>query len=260
MPVRYSPRQSHCLRHMGLTPWVDRHVVPDRLAPDVPAVDSAAVPQGASPVVPPVGSVGASGAEPVHETDAAVESPSAPGTGIPGAPASSGLTPMPGTPDSLPDWLRAQSLLAVSGPVVHGEPALVSLVFPGAADAARDCLPEQGASARLLNDMLRSIGLRRRDVSLWRPCAGDTNANATSVRLDGASLLAGTGICLLVSELPIEGESATSHCLDSEAALYLLPHPAALQREPARKRAAWNVLKQVRVQLDALTSSAGTSG
>jgi len=109
------------------------------------------------------------------------------------------------------------------------------------------------ADNRLLLDMLGAIGLQDKAVAR-RSLTVDISVDMSSII---QPLVTESVKAILVAvekgESSIGDDEASSRLLASELSVpvWQIPHPSWIQQEPGLKRRAWNVLKALRLQLQA---------
>ncbi len=220
---------------------------------------------------------------PAAPTPPAVSSPVSPS---PAADAVRGAVALAAAANTVED-LRA-ALLAFDGcglkrtatnlVFIDGDPA-ASVLFIGEAPGAeedRQGLPFVGASGRLLDRMLASIGLDRTQICIsntvfWRPPGNRTPTTVEMavcmpflerlielvdptllVTLGGPAAKAVLAESAGVSKLRGRWFSYSTPRLSHPIAATAMFHPAYLLRTPARKRDAWRDLRMLRRRLDEL--------
>ena len=211
----FNARQVHCLRAMGLVPWVNRNV-----------------------------------------TDSATSNNSVQATEL-----SSVVTDaQPSDSNALADWLLRQPLQVFSlrgrSVTCFGNSQASVLIITESEDSHTGDNPFAAADVELLDNILRSIGLLRKDINV---CSIDSlepepECQAPGMQKVNEAWHAEHRIALFFTKNPVCIDAQYQHEFTSDQPTHSahpligwrLPHPALLRSDPLLKRHAWNVLKIAR--------------
>lgn len=248
----YTNRQLQCLDAMGIVPWVLRDTTSNPLV-SISGATTTAVSEAVS--------------TDTAESELAVVSPDAASSADLAAPGGS-ISSLPADLAELSAALPGKAITALN---IRGnwqnslgslDASVLVVVQPPTDSAVIAELPLSNQEAQLFEQMLRAIGLTRKDITqcVLQTASEDTVAgggeavaameSATVETLSGGSVRA---VLLLQSDIG-ESEVAAEHQFAFGSAsipAWRLPHPARLLSEPMRKRQAWQILKAVRCVLAA---------
>jgi len=237
----YTMRQLHCLKAMGLVPWVERHGLTSVSASEHPVER---VRDGSELADVQATNLSDGGAPAQQKSAARVDDIESRGASL----------VYPDDVNALATWLPQQALAEFDhrGTVKTGlgnadAPILVIMDQP-ALQAEEQPLAQ--SDANLLDNMLQAISLSRRDIYL---CSLVASAEANCTVLSELEHADCRAVLLFVSALGAQEDAAAHRFAFGTAGFpaWRLPHPMLLQREPLRKRQAWNVLKALRTELAA---------